>query len=79
MVFRAEAPFINTAFLTQAPESLYVFEFEGKKHELGDRDFRAFKAAHPAAANVKAESYVYSAGGIFPASSAPCCWCWVPW
>ena len=65
-VFQAAPPFINTTFLTQAPESLYVFEFEGKKYELGDRDFRAFKETHPAAAKVKAESYVYSAGGIFP-------------
>ncbi len=65
-VFTAKAPFINTTFLTEAPESLYVFEFEGKKHEMGDREFRAFKAAHPAAAKVKSESYVYSAGGIWP-------------
>ncbi len=65
-VFQREAPFVNIAFLTQAPESLYVFEFEGKKYEMGDRDFRAFKEKHPAAANVKSESYVYSAGGIWP-------------
>lgn len=65
-VFTSSPPFINTTFLTEAPESLYVFEFEGKKYELGDRAFRAFKAAHPAAANVPAESYVYSAGGIWP-------------
>ncbi len=65
-VFQREAPFVNIAFLTQAPESLYVFEFEGKKYEMGDRDFRAFKEQHPAAANVKSESYVYSAGGIWP-------------
>jgi phosphate transport system permease protein len=65
-VFKAEAPFINTTFLTAAPESLYVFEWEGKKMEMGDREFRAFKEQHPAAAKVKAESYVYSAGGIWP-------------
>ena len=65
-VFKAEAPFINTTFLTEAPESLYVFEWQGKKMELGDRDFRAFKETHPEAANVATESYVYSAGGIFP-------------
>lgn len=65
-VFQAEAPFINTAFFTEAPESLHVFEWEGQKMELGDREFRAFKAKHPGAAKVKAESYVYSAGGIFP-------------
>ena len=65
-VFRAEAPFVNTTFFTDAPESLYVFEWDGQKREMGDKEFRAFKAAHPAAANVKAESYVYCAGGIFP-------------
>jgi phosphate transport system permease protein len=65
-VFIAEPPFINLTFLTQAPESLYLFEFEGVKHEMGDREFRAFKAEHPAAANVETESYVYSAGGIWP-------------
>lgn len=65
-VFRPEAPFLNTAFLTQAPESLYIFDFEGRHYEMGDREFRAFKEQHPAAATVKTESYVYSAGGIFP-------------
>jgi phosphate transport system permease protein len=65
-VFQAEAPFINTTFLTEAPESLYIFEWEGEKREMGDREFRAFKEQNPAAANVSTESYVYSAGGIFP-------------
>jgi phosphate transport system permease protein len=65
-VFKTEAPFINTTFLTAAPESLYVFEWEGRKMEMGDREFRSFKEQHPAAASVKAESYVYSAGGIWP-------------
>lgn len=66
ILFKPEAPFINTAFLTEAPESLYVFEYHGKKMELGDRAFRAFKGQHPDAAEVKADSYIYSAGGIFP-------------
>ncbi len=65
-VFQSSAPFINVAFFTQAPESLYVFEWNGVKQEMGDREFRAFKEANPTAAKVKAESYVYSAGGIFP-------------
>jgi len=66
-VFQAEAPFINTTFLSEAPESLYIFEFQGKKYEMGDREFRAFKEKNPAAAKVPTESYVYSAGGIWPA------------
>jgi phosphate transport system permease protein len=65
-VFQARPPFVNTTFLTAAPESLYVFEWQGRKMELGDTEFRAFKEKNPAAASVKAESYVYSAGGIFP-------------
>jgi phosphate transport system permease protein len=65
-VFQAAPPFINTTFLTEAPESLYIFEWQGRKIEMGDREFRAFKAANPAAASVEAESYVYSAGGILP-------------
>jgi phosphate transport system permease protein len=64
-VFVARPPFVNVAFLTQAPESLYVFDYQGQKMELGDRDFRQFKADHHLA-DIKAESYVYSAGGIFP-------------
>jgi phosphate transport system permease protein len=33
-VFQTSAPFINIPFLTQAPESLYVFEYQGKKRYL---------------------------------------------
>jgi phosphate transport system permease protein len=66
-VFKPTAPFINTAFLTESPESLHIFEWQGQKMEMGDREFRAFKERNPAAANLETESYVYSAGGIFPA------------
>jgi phosphate transport system permease protein len=73
-VFQSSFPFINVPFLTQAPESLYVFEHEGTKMELGDRAFRAFRLAEEAKAKAqgqpvpdfKAQSYVYSAGGIWP-------------
>jgi phosphate transport system permease protein len=64
-VFKTEAPFINTQFLFDSPESLYVFDFEGKHYEMGDREFRAFKEKRHVA-DIKAESIVYSAGGIFP-------------
>ncbi|RYD76408.1 MAG: phosphate ABC transporter, permease protein PstA, partial [Verrucomicrobiaceae bacterium] len=30
-VFQPTAPFINVPFLTESPETLYVFEHEGKK------------------------------------------------
>lgn len=64
-VFRAEAPFINTEFLTAAPETLHVFEYEGVTHQMGDRDFRAFREGRDLK-GARVESYVYSAGGIFP-------------
>jgi phosphate transport system permease protein len=66
IVFTNHAPFINVPFLTEAPESLYVFQYKGEKMELGDRAFRAFNAEHADAKDIKSESYVYSAGGIFP-------------
>ncbi len=65
-VFQARAPFINTTFFTEAPESLHVFQYQGRKMELGDAAFRTFETAHPDVAKGKSESYVYSAGGIFP-------------
>jgi phosphate transport system permease protein len=73
-VFQSEFPFVNTTFLFTAPESLYVFEHEGVKREMGDREFRAFREAEEARARsegrvpaqIRAQSYVYSAGGIWP-------------
>lgn len=67
VLFQTKAPFVNTTFLTESPETLNVFEFDGVKRQMGDREFRAFKAAHEAELkNVRVETYVYSAGGIFP-------------
>ncbi len=63
-VFKSTPPFVNTAFLTQAPESLYVFQWEGREVQMGDKEFRAFQEAR--GREIEAESYVYSAGGIFP-------------
>ena len=34
ILFKSQAPYINTTFLTAAPESLYVFEYQGKKMEM---------------------------------------------
>lgn len=71
----AEFPYVTNTFLFEAPESLYVFEHNGEKIEMGDKAFRAFREAEEARAataglpapTFKAESYVYSAGGIWPA------------
>lgn len=64
-VFQTAPPFVNVDFLTKPPETLYVFEHEGKKMKLGDKAFREFKEAR-GGAEIQAESYVYSSGGIFP-------------
>ena len=64
-VFRTSFPFVNVPFLTQTPETLYVFQYEGRKMELGDRAFREFKEVHQIK-DIPAESYAHSAGGIFP-------------
>jgi phosphate transport system permease protein len=64
-VFKRTAPFVNLAFLTQPPQTLFVFDYHGKKMELGDREFRRWKAAHPGE-EVDATSIAYSAGGIWP-------------
>ncbi|HYC72637.1 MAG TPA: phosphate ABC transporter permease PstA [Opitutaceae bacterium] len=67
VIFRPEPPFINVTFLTEAPETLNVFELDGKKVKMGDREFRAFKEQHPGKLpGVRIETYVYSSGGILP-------------
>lgn len=67
VVFQTKAPFVNTRFLTEAPETLNVFTLGGEKRQMGDREFRQFKATHEAELKgVPVETYVYSAGGIFP-------------
>jgi phosphate transport system permease protein len=67
-------PYITNTFLFTAPESLYVFDYEGAKREMGDKEYRVFtasektkaEAAGKPAPQFKATSYVYSAGGIWP-------------
>lgn len=67
VIFKTSAPFINVSFLTEAPETLNVFKFEGREQRMGDRAFREFKATHaPEMKDVRVDTYVYSAGGIFP-------------
>jgi phosphate transport system permease protein len=70
----ASFPYVTNTFLFTAPESLYVFEHDGKKLEMGDKEYRSFReaevakalAAHQPAPKFEAESYIYSAGGIWP-------------
>ncbi|MEY2439260.1 MAG: phosphate transport system permease protein [Verrucomicrobiota bacterium] len=63
-IFTRAAPFVNLKFLTQPPQTLYVFEHGGKKMELSDREFREWKKQHPG--EIEASSIAYSAGGIWP-------------
>ena len=64
-LFTRTPPFINVAFLTEPPQTLYVFDYEGKKLTLSDRQFREWKAAH-GGKEVETTSIAYSAGGIWP-------------
>ena len=65
VVFQSAPPYVNVPFLTEKPQTLYVFEYEGKKMEMSDADFRAFKK-NKHTGDLPAASYAYSAGGIFP-------------
>jgi len=64
-VFTSTPPFINVPFLTEPPQTLYVFDYDGKKMTLSDRQFRQWKVEHPGT-EVEASSIAYSAGGIWP-------------
>ena len=63
-VFQKTAPFVNVRFLTEPPQTLYVFDYQGKKMELSDRQFREWKTTHKEDLDVTSVSY--SAGGIWP-------------
>src|SRR5207244_8391063 len=45
-VFTRSAPYINLKFLSEPPQTLYVFEHDGKQMELSDREFRDWKTTH---------------------------------
>jgi len=64
-VFTKSWPFVNVAFFTEKPSTLHVFQWEGKKMELSDAQFRAFKAQQ-GVEDIPTETYAHSAGGIFP-------------
>src|SRR2546430_11385160 len=68
-LFTARAPFINVPFFTQGPQTLFVFDYEGKKYTLRDRQFRAWKPEHPMEG--EATSVAYSAGGVWACIVGP--------
>jgi phosphate transport system permease protein len=63
-VFTRTAPFVNLKFLSEPPQTLYVFDYQGKKMEMSDREFRDWKTTHKEDGEVTSVSY--SAGGIWP-------------
>lgn len=64
-VVQLSAPFIDLPFLTESPETLHIFKYEGTPMQLGDTEYRKFAATHTV--NDPDESTVaHSAGGIFP-------------
>jgi len=63
-VFTRTVPFVNLKFLSEPPQTLYVFDYQGKKMELSDREFREWKTTHKE--DVDVTSVSYSAGGIWP-------------
>lgn len=67
-VFVPEPPFINVRFLTERPQTLYVFTWQEVEYRLPDSDFRTFLAERQMqASDLQFQSYAYSGGGIFPA------------
>lgn len=63
-VFQASFPFVNMEFLTEAPQTLHVFEYEGKEYEMSDSNFREFREAE--GVDISTTTYAYSGGGIWP-------------
>ena len=59
-------PYLKVPFLTEKPETLYVFDRDGQEVAVGDREMRAYAAQIGRQPEFK-QTYVYSAGGIFPA------------
>ena len=64
-VFTTSPPFINLAFLSEPPQTLYVFEHEGEKMTLSDRQFRDWQNKNPGV-ETQPTTVAYSAGGIWP-------------
>ena len=53
-------------FLTEPPQTLYVFDYEGKKMTLSDRAVSRMESGASGDRKSKRTSIAYSAGGIWP-------------
>lgn len=74
-VFVPYPPFVNVAFFTDSPETLYVYEYKGEKFHKGYKEYREFEQSLKKEAEATGtkvvepkvlDTYAYSAGGIFP-------------
>ncbi|MDB4504530.1 hypothetical protein N9240_01245 [Akkermansiaceae bacterium] len=66
VLFKAEAPFVNTDFLFSSPETLVEFTNEGGSIvRMDSSDFRVFKEENPAAVIRDEHTFSYSGGGIW--------------
>jgi len=66
VLFKSEAPFINTDFLLRSPETLVVYETaEAGEQRLPASDYREWKKENPAVEVLKEHTHSYSGGGIF--------------
>ncbi|MDQ8203930.1 phosphate ABC transporter permease PstA [Pelagicoccus sp. SDUM812003] len=63
-VFQTSYPFVNVEFLTEAPQTLHVFEYQGQQYEMSDNEFRAFE--NEQGVEISTTTYAYSGGGIWP-------------
>src|ERR1700677_726429 len=61
-VLKVTPPFVKWDFLTKAPETLWVFEMDGKKMEMGATEFEKLDPSKV----TKAQSFSYCGGGIGP-------------
>lgn len=64
-VFQASFPFVNIEFLTDSPQTLHVFEYQGQTYEMSDSEFRVFREEKGELA-IDSQAYAYSGGGIWP-------------
>lgn len=64
-LFKAEAPYVDLAFLTEKTETLHVFDdASGNRYQLGAKEFHAWVDEHGAEAVYNEQSFAYSGGGI---------------
>jgi phosphate transport system permease protein len=65
VLFKAEAPFVDFAFLTSKTETLHVFDDPtGKRREMPASEFHRYVAEHGEAAAANERTFSYSGGGI---------------